>query len=138
MPRLRVGDWLLDPAMNQISRGAKVERLEPKAVEVLVALAQRAGQVVSRETLLSEVWKGVTVSDDALTQSITKLRQALGDTSKESSYIQTISKRGYRLIAAVVPYDAGALEASEAIPRIAPVLRRLRSTHWVMVAEIGR
>jgi DNA-binding winged helix-turn-helix (wHTH) protein len=43
MPRLRVGDWLLDPAMNQISRGAKVERLEPKAVEVLVALAQRAG-----------------------------------------------------------------------------------------------
>jgi DNA-binding winged helix-turn-helix (wHTH) protein len=100
MPRLRVGDWLLDPAMNQISRRAKVERLEPKAVEVLVALAQRAGEVVTRETLLSEVWKGVTVSDDALTQSITKLRQALGDTSKESSYIQTISKRGYRLIAA--------------------------------------
>ena len=134
MPRLRVGDWLLDPAMNQISRGAKVERLEPKAVEVLVALAQRAGEVVTRETLLSEVWKGVTVSDDALTQSITKLRQALGDTSKESSYIQTISKRGYRLIAAVAPYDAGAPATSDAIQKTVPLLRHLRITHWVMVA----
>jgi DNA-binding winged helix-turn-helix (wHTH) protein/TolB-like protein/Tfp pilus assembly protein PilF len=134
MPRLRVGDWLLDPAMNQISRGAKVERLEPKAVEVLVALAQRAGEVVTRETLLSEVWKGVTVSDDALTQSITKLRQALGDTSKESSYIQTISKRGYRLIAAVAPYDAGALATSDSIQRTVPPLRHLRITHWVMAA----
>ena len=134
MPRLRVGDWLLDPAMNQISRGAKVERLEPKAVEVLVALAQRAGEVVTRETLLSEVWKGVTVSDDALTQSITKLRQALGDTSKESSYIQTISKRGYRLIAAVTPYEAGALATSDSIQRTVPLLRHSRITHWVMVA----
>jgi DNA-binding winged helix-turn-helix (wHTH) protein/TolB-like protein/Tfp pilus assembly protein PilF len=134
MPRLRVGDWLLDPAMNQISRGAKVERLEPKAVEVLVALAQRAGEVVTRETLLSEVWKGVTVSDDALTQSITKLRQALGDTSKESSYIQTISKRGYRLIAAVTPYEAGALATSDSIQRTVPLLRHSRITHWLMVA----
>jgi DNA-binding winged helix-turn-helix (wHTH) protein/TolB-like protein/Tfp pilus assembly protein PilF len=130
MTRLRIGDWLVDPAMNQISRGAEVEHLEPKAVEVLVALAQHAGQVVSRERLLSEIWKGVTVSDDALTQSITKLRQALGDTTKEPSYIQTISKRGYRLIATVTAHHTDARPASETFARP----RRLRTMYWIMGA----
>jgi DNA-binding winged helix-turn-helix (wHTH) protein len=115
--QLKIGDWLVDSALNQISRGAEVEHLEPKAVEVLVALTQHAGQVVSREWLLSEIWKGVTVSDDALTQSITKLRQALGDTSKESSYIQTIPKRGYRLIATVTPHASGIAPASTTHPK---------------------
>jgi DNA-binding winged helix-turn-helix (wHTH) protein len=108
MTRLAIGDWVLDPALNQASRGAEVQRLEPKMTEVLVALARRAGDVVSRETLLSEVWKNVTVSDDVLTQSITKLRQVLGDPSRESSYIQTIPKRGYRLIVPVKPYAGDA------------------------------
>ena len=102
--------------------------IKAKAVEVLVALAQHAGQVVSRERLLSEVWKGVTVSDDALTQSITKLRQALGDTTKEPSYIQTISKRGYRLIATVTAHHTDARPASETFAR------PRRTMHWIVGA----
>ena len=117
--------------MNQISRGAEVERLEPKVVEVLVALAGHAGQVMSREQLLSEIWKGVTVSDDVLTQSITKLRHALGDTSKEPAYIQTIPKRGYRLIATVTPHPAGDLPAS-APPKFLATLSGLWHRHWMI------
>jgi len=68
---------------------------------VLLVLAGRPGEVVSREELLSQVWKDVAVTDDAVTQTIAKLRHALGDTTKQPSYIQTIPKRGYRLVAPV-------------------------------------
>jgi TolB-like protein/DNA-binding winged helix-turn-helix (wHTH) protein/Tfp pilus assembly protein PilF len=94
--RLRVGEWLLDPATNEISRGSERVHLEPKTVDLLVALASLPNQVVSREELLSQVWPGVVVGDDVLTQGVIKLRKALGDT-----LIQTIPKRGYRLIGEV-------------------------------------
>lgn len=99
--RLKIGEWWADCAANQLGRGAETVRIEPKAMEVLMALAGRAGEVVSREALLSEVWPGVVVGDEALTQSIIKLRRALGDNPKRPAYIETISKRGYRLIAPV-------------------------------------
>jgi TolB-like protein/DNA-binding winged helix-turn-helix (wHTH) protein/Tfp pilus assembly protein PilF len=70
-------------------------------MEVLMVLAGRAGQVVSREDLLSAVWPGVIVGDEALTQSIIKLRRTLGDNPRSPTYIETISKRGYRLMASV-------------------------------------
>lgn len=101
--RLRLGEWLLDPATNELSRGSERVHLEPKAVDLLVALARRAGEVVSREELLSQVWNGVVVGDDVLTQAVIKLRKALGDAEPE--YIQTIPKRGYRLTAAVTWLD---------------------------------
>jgi DNA-binding winged helix-turn-helix (wHTH) protein/TolB-like protein/Tfp pilus assembly protein PilF len=102
---LQIGPWRVDPSTNELARGGEVVRIEPKAMEVLVALAARAGQVVSREELLAAVWPGVVVGDEALTQSIIKLRRALGDNPRSPSYIETISKRGYRLIA---PIDAQA------------------------------
>ena len=57
--------------------------------------------MVSREALLAEVWPGVVVGDDALTQVVIKLRKALGDAPESPAYIQTIPKRGYRLVAPV-------------------------------------
>ena len=98
---LRIGEWWADPTTNELRRGGEAVRIEPKAMEVLMALAAHAGEVVSRERLLAEVWPGVVVGDEALTQGIIKLRRALGDSPKAPSYIETISKRGYRLIAAV-------------------------------------
>ena len=98
---LQVGEWQVAPALNQISRASEFVRIEPKAIELLVFLAQRRGAVVSREELLTALWPGVIVGDNALTQVVTKLRKALGDTAREPSYIEAISKRGYRLIAAV-------------------------------------
>jgi DNA-binding winged helix-turn-helix (wHTH) protein/TolB-like protein/Tfp pilus assembly protein PilF len=100
--RLQVGDWTVEPALNQLSAAGKTVKLEPKAMAVLVYLAERPGQVVSRESLLSAVWSDVVVSDDSLTQVIIKLRKALGNVPAEPSYIQTISKGGYRLVAPVL------------------------------------
>ena len=102
---LRVGDWHVAVVLNQISRDEKVVRLEPKAIELLLFLALRAGEVVSRDQLLTALWPGVVVGDNALTQAVIKLRKALGDTAREPSYIEAIPKRGYRLIAAVERLD---------------------------------
>ena len=98
---LRVGEWRVDAARNELSRGGGSVKLEPKVIEVLIHLARRAGQVVGREELLSTVWPGVVVGDDALTQAIIKLRKAFGDDAHRPRFIETISKRGYRLIAPV-------------------------------------
>ncbi len=113
---LQVGDWTVEPALNQLSAAGRIVRVEPKAMSVLVYLADRPGQVVSREALLAAVWPGVVVSDDALTQVVIKLRKALGDAPDKPAYIQTISKGGYRLIAPVVraPESASAANSSDA------------------------
>jgi len=106
--RLQIGEWWADRTTNELGRGAQTVRLEPKVMEVLMALAGRPGQAVSREELLAAVWPGVVVGDEALTQSIIKLRRALGDNPRSPAYIETISKRGYRLIAPVGGVEAAA------------------------------
>lgn len=98
---LQIGEWSADPATNALCRAGDTVRIEPKAMEVLVVLARHAGEVVSREQLFAAVWPGVVVGDEALTQSVIKLRRALGDNPRAPSYIETISKRGYRLVAPV-------------------------------------
>lgn len=70
---------------------------------LLVHLADHAGHTVSREALFRALWPGVVVSDDTLTQVVIKLRKALGDNARSPSYIQTVPKRGYRLLAPVEP-----------------------------------
>src|SRR4051794_35281987 len=89
----QVGDWTVEPALNHLSAAGKTVKLEPKAMAVLVYLANRPGEVLSRETLLSTVWAGAVVGDDSLTQVVLKLRKALGDVRERPAYIETISKR---------------------------------------------
>jgi TolB-like protein/DNA-binding winged helix-turn-helix (wHTH) protein/Tfp pilus assembly protein PilF len=99
MHTLRVGGWTVEPSLNRLLASGRIVRLEPKAMEVLLCLAVRPGQVVSREALLCAVWPGIVVGDDCLTQVVTKLRRALKEAPEMSAYIETISKRGYRLVA---------------------------------------
>jgi DNA-binding winged helix-turn-helix (wHTH) protein/TolB-like protein/Tfp pilus assembly protein PilF len=103
--RLRIGDWWADRAANELGRAGETVRIEPKAMEVLMLLAEHADRVVSREELLHAVWPNVVVGDEALTQSVIKLRRALGDDPRSPSYIETIPKRGYRLIAPITKPD---------------------------------
>lgn len=103
----RVGDWTVEPALNQLCAGGRTAKIEPKAMAVLCHLAERPGEAVTRETLLATAWAGVIVGDDALTQVIVKLRKALRDVPGSPTYIQTISKGGYRLVAPVIRPDRG-------------------------------
>jgi DNA-binding winged helix-turn-helix (wHTH) protein/TolB-like protein len=118
--RLQVGDWTVEPALNQLSAAGRAVKVEPKAMAVLVYLADRPGKVVSREALLAAVWPGVVVSDDSLTQVVIKLRKALGDAPEIPAYIQTIPKGGYRLVAPVVRSEQPLYaERKRRVPRMA-------------------
>jgi TolB-like protein/DNA-binding winged helix-turn-helix (wHTH) protein len=103
---LRIGDWLVQPALNSISRNGTSRTLEPKVMEVLVCLAQHPGETLPKEQLLSTVWADTFVSDDVLVRSISEIRRAFDDDARESRFIQTVPKRGYRLVVPVQPVIA--------------------------------
>ena len=94
-------DWHVDPGAGRLTRHGAEIRLEPKVMNLLMLLASHAGEVMSREAIEAEVWKGVVVGYDALASTVIKLRKALGDDSRQPRYIETVSKKGYRLIAKV-------------------------------------
>lgn len=98
-----MGEWTVHPSLNRLSRGGEDVRVEPKVMQVLEALAATPGEVVTREELVARVWPGVFVTDDVLHRAIRELRRAFGDDTAKPAYVETIRKRGYRLIAAVRP-----------------------------------
>lgn len=111
--RFRLGPWEVHPAANRLTRigsaGEQVDatneprvvRLEPKVMHLLVALADHAGEVVSRQALLDTVWAGAHVTDEALTTAAYQLRRALGDDARRARFIETVPKGGYRLVGRV-------------------------------------
>lgn len=101
MESFRIATWLIEPRLNTVSRNGATIRLEPKVMEVLVCLARRAGEPVSKEELLQTVWPDTFVTDDGLKRSISELRRVFEDDVREPRIIQTIPKRGYRLLVSV-------------------------------------
>jgi DNA-binding winged helix-turn-helix (wHTH) protein len=99
----RIEGWLIRPSLSRIERAGQAVHLRPKSMEVLLFLARRAGQVVSRAELLDATWPGVSVAEEGLTRCITDIRQAFGDSPDRPAYVETVAKRGYRLIAPVEP-----------------------------------
>jgi len=95
----RFGQWRVDPATNTLSCGVLNRQLEPRAMDVLLYLCRHPHVVISAETLLDACWGDVSPSDNAIHKIITQLRRALDDSATEPRYIETIRKRGYRLLA---------------------------------------
>jgi TolB-like protein/DNA-binding winged helix-turn-helix (wHTH) protein/Tfp pilus assembly protein PilF len=101
----QVGPWLIEPSLNAVSHNGESIHLAPRVMGVLVCLAQHPGQSVSKEVLLQTVWPDTFVSDDVLKGSVSELRRVLEDDAREPTIIQTIPKRGYRLVARVQPVN---------------------------------
>lgn len=99
--RFVVGDWQADPARDVLVRADESVKLEPKTMEVLVFFAGRPGEVVTQSELEAAVWRDVVVTSQSLYQSIAQLRRVLGDDARQPRYIETVPRRGYRLIAPV-------------------------------------
>jgi TolB-like protein/DNA-binding winged helix-turn-helix (wHTH) protein len=110
----QIGVWLVDPGLNTVSQGGKAARLEPKIMEVLVCLAEHPGETLSKDKLLQTVWPDTFVTEDVLTRSISELRRVFEDDAKEPRIIQTIPKRGYRLLAPVQAANGNAHGESSA------------------------
>ena len=100
-----LGPWQIDPAACELRNGGGVVRLRPKVMDLLVAFARNPGRVMSKQCLLDMVWSDVTVGDASLTVAVGELREALGDELESPNFIETIPRRGYRLIAPVTDPD---------------------------------
>jgi DNA-binding winged helix-turn-helix (wHTH) protein len=115
-----LGDWLVLPSLDRLERAGETVRLEPKWMDILNALAARPGEVISRTQLLREVWGSSFVAESALSRTIAELRRCLGDDAHQPRYIETIPRRGYRLLQPVTPSAAEGAPGEAAPPVATP------------------
>ena len=99
----QIGDWLVEPDLDRISRGDERRTIRPRVTELLVALSHRSGELAATQYLVDAVWGTEFVTVNALTQLVAELRRALDDDPKNPRYVETIPRRGYRLIAPFTP-----------------------------------
>lgn len=105
-PVVRVGEWLIAPSINQISRAGRQLTLEPRLIDLLMYFAHHPGEVLSRDELIENIWMRNIVTNHVVTQSISELRKSLRDGDDNPiEYIITVPKRGYQLTAEVTWLD---------------------------------
>lgn len=111
---LRFDRFSLDPADRRLLRDGAAVELNARYFDALALLVREAGKLVSKEHFLEEVWRGVPVTDEALTQCIRTLRKQLGDDAAHPRFIETVPKHGYRFVAKVENEGAGTSPATPA------------------------
>ncbi|MDX1507001.1 MAG: tetratricopeptide repeat protein [Woeseiaceae bacterium] len=104
----RLNDWYVDVRLGRVSRGSQTVHLEPQVMKVLAYLASRPGDVIDKDELFRALWNGGVVSDAALARCISQIRKTFGDDRKQPRIVETLPKRGYRLIADVQSASAEA------------------------------
>ncbi|WP_433972562.1 winged helix-turn-helix domain-containing protein [Tunturiibacter lichenicola] len=125
---LRIGTWCVNPTSGQISRDGETARLEARTMRLLLCLAEHAGEVVSIDDLLNQAWSGVAVSSDSVYQAVASLRRLLGDDPKQPTYIATVPRLGYRMVATVSPWTEE--------PAIPPSTQAIAPAVYPMPSEI--
>ena len=127
--RYEFGPFCLDPVEHTLLRGNQAVALTPKAFETLALLVRSGGHLVRKEELIEEVWHDTIVEEGNLNVIIHTLRKALGDDPRESKYIETVAKCGYRFVADVRKAAGNEEKASEATNALAPSNGAKHSSH---------
>jgi DNA-binding winged helix-turn-helix (wHTH) protein len=115
--------FCLDPGDRQLRRDGEPVEISARYLDALTLMVRDAGKLVSKDRFLEEVWRGIPVTDEALTQCIKTLRRQLGDDAAAPRFIETVPKHGYRFIATV-----------ESAPQSMPTVRR---RDWGQVLRLG-
>lgn len=130
----RFDRFLLDPGDRRLTRdGAPVE-LNARYLDALALLVREQGKLVSKDRFLDEVWRGVPVTDEALTQCIRTIRRQLGDDAARPRFIETVPKHGYRFIA---PVESPGPDAPPAAPSAAPASGPAHGGPWALALQLG-
>ncbi|HJU56213.1 MAG TPA: winged helix-turn-helix domain-containing protein [Pyrinomonadaceae bacterium] len=130
-----VGEWIVQPRQNIISRNGTRVRLEPKIMSLLVFLAENSSEVVSKDKLLETIWGGTFVTEQVLKVAVSELRKALGDNARQPRYINTVPKKGYQLIAEIGPVnDSGGSNPPAPKETSVPAWPRWGSRFWILTA----
>lgn len=120
--------FVLDPDDRQLKRGGRVVELNGRYFDALALLVREQGKLVSKDRFLDQVWRGVPVTDEALTQCVRALRRQLGDDASKPRFIETVPKHGYRFIAPVECTDA---------PAAQPMRRVAQRRSWQTTMLLG-
>jgi DNA-binding winged helix-turn-helix (wHTH) protein/Tfp pilus assembly protein PilF len=118
IPLYRFGPFVADRTAYRVLEGDRVLELTPKLLDLLFHLLDRPATLVTREALLDAVWPGANVTDNAVAQAISELRDALDDDPSAPRYIRTVARRGYRFVANVARETAPTADANPGAPRI--------------------
>ena len=129
-------EYQVEPSLNSVTGPAGTIRVEPKAMQVLVCLAEHAGEVVAKEQLIRTVWSDTFVSDDVLTRCISDLRRVLGDDARDPRVIQTIPKSGYRLIAGLSSNAEQDLSRGQTLQGSVPAVAQA-TRHKLVIVLVG-
>lgn len=133
LSRFRVGDWIVEPTNGLLVKDGEFRHLRPKSMDLLVLLASSPGKTVTKAEILNRLWTDTSVEDGGIALCVFELRAALGDDSRDPTYIKTRYRRGYQLIAAVHPLPKESLVADRA-----PSPRRRRNRRaLVAIAAAG-
>lgn len=135
-PPLCFGEYELDVAAGELRRSGRRIKLQPQPFKLLVLLTRRAGALVTREEIRSELWpEGTFVDfDQSVNFTIKQIRDALHDVADRPLYIETVPRRGYRFIA---PVDAaGAAPRTQHPPHEGTTTVRLQKALWTNIAEL--
>jgi DNA-binding winged helix-turn-helix (wHTH) protein len=146
---MRFGPFQVDQQRQEVSKNGSRLKLQGKVYQVLVALLEKPGEVVTREELRQRLWPADThVNYDAnVNTTVNKLRQALGDSTDKPLYIETIPRKGYCLVvqteisdapnASLAPSPALATGSSTVVPVIASEATGARSGFWIPIGVVG-
>ncbi len=115
--RFTLGAWQVDPDTNRLHRPGETKSVEPKVMGLLLLLASKPKHVFTRTDIEAALWPKQIVGEDSLPRTVSKLRNALGDSASAPAYIETIPKRGYRLLVSVEQANQ-----FKAAPRSTPLL----------------
>lgn len=127
-PPFKLGEVWVRPLLDEIERDSEIFHVEARSMQVLLCLVRHAPALVSRERLLEEVWQDTPfVSDEVISHAIWELRKALGDSARDPSFIRTVPRKGYQLVAAVVRPAGAAVPAAG-----------VRINHFEVLEELGR
>lgn len=131
-PRYQLGDWLIDVDANLLVRGDERRSLRLKAMELLLLFLQHPDRTISREEIVMQIWHGnEAVAAQGINNAIWSIRQALDDDADAPRYLQTIPKKGYRLIASV---SMVAPTAAQTPPVLASANHAASHDHAAMVS----
>ena len=126
----RLGSWTIRPDRGVLEGPGGAVHLEPKLMDLLLCLARRSGEVVSKDEIFQTVWPGQFVAEVGLKRNVSQIRRALGDDAREPRIIRTVPKRGYQLLVEPVPLVRDAVSA-------APSLEDSRATRFATRPSIA-
>jgi DNA-binding winged helix-turn-helix (wHTH) protein/Flp pilus assembly protein TadD len=125
-PRMRFGDFVLEPALQRLARGGAIVRLKPKAYDLLCLLLDNRDRVVSKKELMEWLWPRQDIYEANLLQTVYELRRALGDATRRVRWIENVPRRGYRFVGEVElltqPREVPGMPASIAVLPFRPLV----------------